>query len=78
MYVRDNVWSTKYDLVCTTPRRIEHQLNDTTVRLDDGTVRNSKDLLPALPNCFWSRGHAGTDPWVSIGSNAAGGFVSTG
>lgn len=46
-YVRDNVRSTKYEPIWTNPRTLSEKLNKTTVRLNDGNVRQSTDLVLA-------------------------------
>ena len=33
----------------TQPRKVTERINDSTVRLDNGTVRNAADLVPAHP-----------------------------
>lgn len=45
VYVRDNVRSTKYEPIWTNPRNVSERLNETTVRLNDGNVRHSTDLV---------------------------------
>ena len=45
--VRENVRSNKYEPLWTLPKRIEKRLGDSTVRLEDGTVRNARDLVAA-------------------------------
>ena len=47
VHVRDNIRSNKYEPMWTQPRRIAERINDSTVRLDNGTVRNAADLVPA-------------------------------
>ena len=48
VYVRDNVRNNKYEPLWSVPRKIQEKINDTTMRLDNGTVRNTKDLVPAI------------------------------
>lgn len=43
--VRENVRSTKYDPMWSNPRQVERKINDSTVCLEDGSVRNSQDLV---------------------------------
>ena len=47
VHVRENVRANKYEPLWSQPRGIAAKLSDTTVRLDNGTVRNSADLVPA-------------------------------
>ena len=47
--VRDNVCSNKYKPMWMEPRRVTERINDSTVRLDNGTVRIAADLVPAHP-----------------------------
>ena len=46
-HVRRNVRNNKYEPMWTLPRRVTDNLGSATVRLDDGTVRNSRDLVAA-------------------------------
>ena len=45
VYVRNNLRTTKYDPVWSAPLRVVTKLRETTVRLEDGAVRNTKDLI---------------------------------
>ena len=49
IHVRENIRSNKYEPMWTQPRRVAERINDSTVRLDNGTVRNAADLVPAHP-----------------------------
>ena len=47
--VRDKIRSDKYEPIWTQPRRVTEQINDSTVSLDNWTVCNAADLIPASP-----------------------------
>ena len=49
VHVRDNIRSNKSELMWTQPRLVKEQIGDSTARLDNGTVRNAADLVPARP-----------------------------
>ena len=46
-HVRDNVRHDKYQPIWTDPRTVVQKLGGSTVRLDNGVVRNSRDLVRA-------------------------------
>ena len=46
VHVSDNVRSNEYEPFWTHPRRVDKLLNNSTVSLNDGAIRNSKNLVP--------------------------------
>ena len=47
VHVRNNVRSNIYEPMWTQPRRVAKKINGSTVHLDNGTIRNAADLVPA-------------------------------
>lgn len=43
--VCDNVRSTKYDNKRSNPRQVDRKINDSNFSMDDGSVRNTDDLV---------------------------------